>query len=618
MLPTRRLLAPLLAVLGAALATVLLLVPGVRGAGPATRIDSVAGGSAGFTGDGGPATAAQLTTPSGIAALGGGAYLIADTANNRIRRVDANGTITTVAGAGPCCGAAGSRAGDGLAATDPSVRLNAPRGVAVLPGGGFLIADTGNNVIREVDASGTITTVAGTGAAGSGGDGDAPTGASLTAPEGVTVLADGSYLIADTGNDEIRRVDGGIIRTVVGNALAGAGFAGDGGDAGGARLDAPGAVVALAGGGYLIADTGNNRIRRVDGTTNVISTVAGSAAPAGFAGDGGPATSAALDAPAGVAVRDDGSLAIADTGNSRIRTVATDGTIATLAGTGTAGAAGDGGAPGAAQLAAPRGVDADGTVLRIADSGNDRVRAITDAPPNTTTTTPGTSTTTTATLPATVPARAPPGVSPPVLGRRAVATPTTGRVFVRLPGHRGFTLLRAAANIPLGAEVDTANGAVTLFFVTTRAGRRASVIASEGRFVVRQPAKLDGGQRPGVLVLAGPLAGCATTAARPARGAARTAHAAAAKKAKPKPRGRRVRTHAKGRIKTQGRYGAAIVRGTRWLTVDRCPNDPRPGTFFSTQEGVVAVTDFTRHRTIRLPAGKRYLAPAPAKRARPR
>ena len=156
------------------------------------RIDTVAGtGTAGFTGDGGPATGAQLATPSDVAFVGGNAtYLIADTANNRIRRVNDAGAISTVAGAGPG-NAAGGFAGDGLAATTGTVRLNGPRGVSPTADGGFLIADTGNNRIRRVSPTGVITTVAGSAKAGFGGDGDAATGASQNAPRDVAALPDG-------------------------------------------------------------------------------------------------------------------------------------------------------------------------------------------------------------------------------------------------------------------------------------------------------------------------------------------------------------------------------------------------------------------------------------------
>src|SRR6185503_13973893 len=235
---------------------------------------------------GGPPTGTQLATPSDVAFVGGNAtYLIADTANNRIRRVNDAGAISTVAGAG-------------LAATNGTVRLNGPRGVSPTADGGFLIADTGNNRIRRVSPTGVITTVAGSAKAGFGGDGDAATGASLNAPRDVAALPDGSFLIADTGNNRIRLVStSGIITTVAGGQAEGLG---DRGPAIQASLNAPSSVAPIIGGGFLIADTGDNLIRRVD-ATGTITSVAGTGAP-GAAGDGGTPTAAQLNAPEGVAI----------------------------------------------------------------------------------------------------------------------------------------------------------------------------------------------------------------------------------------------------------------------------------------------------------------------------
>ncbi|MBB4664958.1 hypothetical protein [Conexibacter arvalis] len=583
---------------------VLLLALAAVDARAADRIDTVAGGGdGGFAGDGGVATSALLTAPSDVAPLGaaGEAYLIADTSNHRIRRVDATGVITTVAGAGPCCGAASGFAGSGVAATDPSVRLNQPRGVAALPGGGFLIADTFNHRIRRVDASGTITTVAGIGSATFGGDGGPAAAAFLRSPGGVAALPDGGFLIADTGNDRIRRVDAsGTITTVAGNAFSGA--LGDGGPAASATLSAPARVVPLAGGGFLIADTGHHRVRRVD-AAGTITTVAGHGT-AGFAGDGGPATAAALNEPEGVSVRADGAIAIADAGNERIREVDPAGVIRTIAGTGALGFSGDGGPPGTAQLSRPRALAYGAGRVWIADALNHRVRAI--APEPTTTPPPRRA------PDPPPPIAVPPGVAPAVLGRSAVAAPVGGTIRIRLPGRRRFVRLGAVANVPLGSELDATRGRVSLLFATTRGARSrsASVVASEGRFVVRQPRRLDRGQRPGSLVLSGPLAGCRAAVRR---GAARRPLAGAAKKrAKRKRKGRRVKVHAQGRIEVSGRYGAAIVRGTRWTTIDRCPRDPRPGTLFVVQEGRVAVTAFALRRRTLVTRGRRYLAPARA------
>lgn len=585
-------------VLPALVATIAVGV--VRGAA-GERIATVAGsGNGGFAGDGGLATSALLTSPSDVALAlgGGGAYLVADTSNHRIRRVDAAGIITTVAGAGPAVGVTGSFGGDGLLATDPAVRLNLPRGVSPLAGGGFLIADTGNNRIRRVD-DGVITTVAGVGSAAFDGDDGPATSALLNQPGGVAALPGGGFLIADTGNNRIRQVDvRGIVTTVAGAGPAA--YTGDGGPATLAALNAPARVVPLNGGGFLIADTGNHRIRRVD-VDGRIRTVAGTGV-AGFGGDGGPAGKASLNGPEGVAVLADGSIAIADSTNERVRLVGVDGTIRTLAGTGTAGFSGDGGDPELAQLSHPRAVATDAPRLWIADSFNHRVRQVTEpvAPPeNDLNPTP------------------PLGVSPPVLGKSVVAKPRLGRVLVRLPGTLRFVALESISNLPMGAELDVGDGSVVLFFTTNAAGRRAKAIATGGNLILNQPAEYDRGQRPGELILSGRLRGCATqgAAVEPARaaGAGFLARAAGEPRAQASGRakqGRRLKVRARGRIRTRGRYGAATVRGTRWSTIDRCPEHVRPGTLVVVSKGLVAVRSFVLRRTVLVPAGARYLAPA--------
>jgi len=357
-------------------AVVLVLLGAAVGVGAATNnISTVAGtGMGGFAGDGGAAAAAQLEDPSGVAATADGGFLIADTINHRVRRVSPGGIISTVAGTGT-----GGFSGDDAAAT--SAQLNVPRGVAVTADGGFLIADTFNNRVRRVSPAGTISTVAGNGTRGFAGDGGAATSAQLNFPRGVAASADGGFLIADTENSRVRRVSpAGTISTVAGTATAG--FAGDGGAATSAQLDSPRGVAASADGGFLIADTGNERVRRVS-RTGTISTVAGNGM-AGFAGDGSAATSAQLNFPFGVAASADGGFLIADTFNNRVRRVSPAGTISTVAGTATAGFAGDGGAATSAQLRSPLGVAlaADGDYL-IADTDNDRVRRVDagDPPP---------------------------------------------------------------------------------------------------------------------------------------------------------------------------------------------------------------------------------------------
>ena len=342
------------------------------------NISTVAGsgatgfGSGGFSGDGGAATSATLNVPDDVAVDGSGNLYIADTRNDRIRKVDAStGNISTVAGSGTR-----GFGGDGGAAT--SATLNWPRGVAVDGSGNLYIADTRNGRIRKVDAStGNISTVAGT--ATISGDGGAATAARLFGPRGVALDGSGNLYIADTGNNRIRKVDAttGNISTIAGSGATG--FSGDGGAATAARLFGPRGVALDGSGNLYIADTFNNRIRKVDASTGDISTVAGSGAPGfGISGDGGAATAARLVRPAGVAVDGVGNLYIADGWNNSIRKVeASTGDISTVAGTGTSGFSGDGGAATAAKLGRPAGVAVDGVGnLYIADAYNDRIRKV--------------------------------------------------------------------------------------------------------------------------------------------------------------------------------------------------------------------------------------------------
>ena len=329
-------------------------------------------GTPGYSGNGGPATSAQLTYPSGVAVDAAGNLYIADSNNNVIRRVDAaSGTITTVAGVGT----QGYSGDTGLAT---SAQLHYPTGVAVDAGGNLYIADLNNAVIRRVDASsGTITTAAGTGTPGYSGDSGPATSAELSYPHDVTVDAAGNLYIADTNNLVIRRVDAssGTITTVAGNHTYG--YSGDGQSATAAQLTVPYGVAVDPGGNLYIADTNNNVIRRVDASSGTITTAAGNGTP-GYSGDGGPATSAQLYSLSGVAVDAAGNLFIADSGNNVIRRVdASSGTITTAAGNGTPSYGGDGGPATSAQLNYPYGVavDAAGNLF-IADYGNDVIRRV--------------------------------------------------------------------------------------------------------------------------------------------------------------------------------------------------------------------------------------------------
>jgi hypothetical protein len=331
-------------------------------------ITTVAGnGTSGYSGNGGSATAAQLNLPIGVAVDAAGDLFIADTFNHVVREVSPAGIITTVAGNGTA-----GYSGDGGAAT--AAQLNYSFAVTVDAAGDLFIADTVNNVIREVRA-GIITTVAGNGVGGYSGDGGAATAAELFRPSGVAVDAAGDLFIADGLNNVIREVRAGIITTVAGNDSPG--YSGDGGAATAAQLADPAGVAVDAAGDLFIADYNNNVIREV--RAGIITTVAGNGT-AGYSGDGGPATAATLNSPPAVAVDAGGDLFIADNINNVIREVVHTGNIITVAGNFTAGAgySGDGGPATSATLNNPTGVAVNAAGdLFIADASNNVIREVT-------------------------------------------------------------------------------------------------------------------------------------------------------------------------------------------------------------------------------------------------
>ncbi len=342
----------------------------IRRVSPSGIITTVAGtGMRGFSGDGGPATGAQLLEPAGVAVDGGGNLFIADRGNHRIRKVSPNGIITTVAGNGML-----GFSGDGEPAA--STALWYPWGVLVDGAGNLFISDGSNHRIRKVSPDGIISTVAGNGTGGFSGDGASATSAQLRIPLGLALDGAGNLFIADWVNLRIRRVSAsGIITTVAGDGTFPSSFSGDGGPATSAQLRGPSGVAVDGGGNLFIADRGNQRIRKVS-ASGIITTVAGNRTP-GFSGDGGQATTAQLREPNGVAVDAAGNLFIADSVNNRIRKVTRDGIITTVAGNGTPGFSGDGGPATSAQLSSPLGVGVDSAGnLFIADPSNHRIRKV--------------------------------------------------------------------------------------------------------------------------------------------------------------------------------------------------------------------------------------------------
>lgn len=335
-------------------------------------IGTVAGGGTQNPGDNGPATSAMLDLPSGIVTDRDGNILFADSNHHRIRRVAPDGTITTLVGNGTA-----GPGGDGGPAI--SAQLNYPSGLALAANGDLYISDTKNHRIRRVDASGTIATVVGTGTEdstteGSNGDDGPALNAELDNPAGIALDNTGQLFIAETGSHRIRRVSAsGTITTIAGNGTKG--FSGDNNLATGAQLNSPSTVAVDNQGNVYFSDSLNMRVRRVDPSA-VITTVAGSGQPFGPMGDNGPATSASLLVPGGV-LFDNGNLYITEALRNVVRKVDAAGVITTVAGNGRGGFSGDGGPATSAQLNTPVGLalDASGHLL-ITDGGNDRVRRV--------------------------------------------------------------------------------------------------------------------------------------------------------------------------------------------------------------------------------------------------
>jgi trimeric autotransporter adhesin len=356
----------------------------VRKIAPDGTIQTIAGtGLAGFSGDGGPAAAAQLNQPYGLALDSSGNLYIADLGNSRVREVTADGTMQTVAGGGSLAATGAGQGGPAAVA-----QLMQPRNVAVDSGGNLYISDFGANQVYRVTSGGILSLVAGTGTAGFSGVGTSALLAQLSAPAGLAVDSSGALYVADSGNNLVRKVYNGVIINVF-NTAAPTGVA----------LDSTGMLYVAAGSYFgtvvqAIAGVTSARDLTVDSSGNVfttsgafvlevssggaVATVAGSGGSPYFGGDGGPATSARLNAPAGIAADSSGNWYIADTANNRIRMVTAAGQISTIAGTGTSGLSGDNGPAAAAELNSPQGIAIDSAAnLYIADSGNNAVRKIT-------------------------------------------------------------------------------------------------------------------------------------------------------------------------------------------------------------------------------------------------
>jgi hypothetical protein len=335
-----------------AVAAACLCVSAAHGA-LTTAIFTIAGGDGhGFTGDGKPATSATLDGPAGVVVAPDGSILVADTINQRIRRIDRSGRIRTIAGTG-------KRGFSGDAGPATAASLQDPTALALGNDGSLFVADTGNNRIRVIRADGKIATLAGTADQGFSGDGGRASAAQVNGPAGVAVAPDGSLYFSDTGNNRVRVIDtDGTIATVT------------------AGLNAPAGLAVAADGSLLIADSGNNRVRRV-APDGAVTTAAGSGG-GGSGGDGGAATSAQLNLPVDVAAIPSGGFLFSEQGGNRIRRVDASGQITRLAGAGGPRYGGDGLPAASGLLNAPRAVELmpSGAEVLIADTDNNRIRYI--------------------------------------------------------------------------------------------------------------------------------------------------------------------------------------------------------------------------------------------------
>jgi len=333
------------------------------------NISTLYGTTWGYSGDGGLASVAQLNGNCNMVFDDNGNLYITDANNNMIRKIDNSGIITTIAGTGVA-----GYSGDGGLAT--AAQLNGPYDIAIDANGNLFFTGF-NYVIRKIDNSGIITTIAGTGVAGYSGDGGLATSAEMNFSFGITFDTSGNLLITESVNNVIRKIDNtGIITTIAGTGVAG--YSGDGGLATSAQLSNVRTVTFNALGEMYITDGGNHLIRKID-NSGIISTVAGNNSQ-GYSGDGGLATDAQLNFPRDLIFDSNNNFYFSSSSNHTIRKVDNSGIITTIAGTGIVGYSGDGGLATSAQLNSPYGIifDTNGNLL-ISEYNNSIIRQVNNA-----------------------------------------------------------------------------------------------------------------------------------------------------------------------------------------------------------------------------------------------
>jgi sugar lactone lactonase YvrE len=347
----------------------LLILPLFAAAQTTPLMTTIAGNhAAGYTGNGGTATSASMYKPHGVAVDGAGNVYIAEPGNQVVRRVSPSGIITVIAGNHTT-----GYSGDGGYAT--AAQLYLPADVCLDRYGNIYVSEIGNHCVRKITTTGFITTFAGNGTVGNGGDGGLADTATLNGPFGIAFDTSGNLFIADAYSNCIRKVAvSGIIYTVAGNSGA-TGYTGDGGPATGATFNSPHDIAFDSSRNMYIADFGNNVIRKIN-TFGTISTMAGTGA-AGYLGDTEPATDATFRYPYALCMDTANNIYISDSGNACIRKINTAGIIQTVAGYGVPGYSGDGAPATMAQLNSPAGLTTDiyGNIY-IADFGNDVIRKV--------------------------------------------------------------------------------------------------------------------------------------------------------------------------------------------------------------------------------------------------
>jgi hypothetical protein len=394
-----------------------------------------------------PATSIPLILPSAIVFDPSGNLYLAETSNHVIRKVDPTGNITTIAGT-----ATQGFSGDNALAT--AAQLDSPQGLALDTANNLYIADTHNHRIRRLNlTTGLIVTIAGTGIPGFSGDNGPATAARLDLPTALAVDTQNNLYLADTANHRIRKINlsTGLITTLAGTGTQG--YSGDNAPAIAASIDSPTGIALDAANNLYLADTHNHRIRRISASTGLITTLAGTGAQ-GYSGDNAPAATATLALPHGLTIDAAGNLYLADTANHRIRRIdTTTGLITTLAGTGTQTYSGDNAPATVAALDTPRAVTLSAaSLLTLADTGNQRIRQLSAPPAATIRTIAGLGLATPEALTLTSPAAIPYGTGT-LTANLATPTPATGLItFLDTFPDTVNAVTSTLASIPLTAD----------------------------------------------------------------------------------------------------------------------------------------------------------------------